>query len=388
MKILFVTLRALEINSSVTISNMGLLKGFVELGYDVDILMPNVNKSLMQYDNNIDFELENINIIRIGENKIYENLVINNENTYKKIITKSLRRLFYLFNIFDNTITFLNKADVSLLKNQKYDIIISTSDPKTSHIFVSKLIKQGLCYNIWVQHWGDPLLLDISRKNIYPKFYVKSKEKKIFSVADFILYVSPLTEKAQKKLFPNYSKKMYYIPLPYYKEKIYHDNYNEKICIGYFGDYNSEVRNISPLYNLCDNKNSYNLVIAGSSNLSLASKDNIKILPRCTQQQINELELNCDILVCICNKLGTQIPGKIYYYTATNKPILVILDGEYKQEIKKYLEISNRFVFCNNNMEDIKKSIDNIINNKTVYAPSNDYSAKEISKKLMDIINL
>ena len=40
MKVLFVTLFPLENNTSVTISNYGVLRGLHQLGHDVTILMP------------------------------------------------------------------------------------------------------------------------------------------------------------------------------------------------------------------------------------------------------------------------------------------------------------------------------------------------------------
>ena len=40
MKVLFVTLFPLENNTSVTISNYGLLRGLQQLGHDITLLMP------------------------------------------------------------------------------------------------------------------------------------------------------------------------------------------------------------------------------------------------------------------------------------------------------------------------------------------------------------
>ncbi|MBP2657623.1 MAG: hypothetical protein H6Q69_655 [Firmicutes bacterium] len=385
MKILFVTLRALEINSSVTISNMGLLKGLIDCGCEVDLIMPTVNKRLKQCDA-IDQNMDSVNTIRIEGNTIYENLVIRQESPVKRWIINMIRVVFYWFSLHDNTISLISKADITPLKGKEYDLVISTSDPKTSHIYVNKLIKQGLKYNVWIQHWGDPLSLDVTNKTIYPRVFIKNKERQIISCANKIVYVSPLTKKMQCKMFPEYAERMLFIPLPYYKEKIYDTNSNIKITLGYFGDYNTKTRNIIPLYDFCVMNNQYNLIIAGSSNIELAETDNVKVLPRISQEKVDELEAKCDILVCICNKFGTQIPGKIYYYSATNKPILVLLDGDFRDEIEAYLASYSRFNICDNCLDSINSKIAEMIVANATYASCKEFSPKEIAKTLLDSI--
>ena len=71
------------------------------------------------------------------------------------------------------------------------------------------------------------------------------------------------------------------------------------------------------------------------------------------------LEDATDVLVFLCNRTGGQIPGKIYQYSATNKIILFILDGtdEEKRILKNYFAQFNRYVFCENTVEDISRAI-------------------------------
>ena len=385
MKVLFVTLRALEINSSVTISNLGLLNGLLQMGCEIDLLMPDVNKDLKQYDNIENLE-GNINILRIKHDATYDDLVVGKSTKIKKMIVNILRKCFYKINLYDNTIRLVNKADISLLRNKKYDLVISTSDPKTSHMFINKLIKQGLDYDIWLQHWGDPLSNDITSNTIYPQNYIKAQEKKLFSCADLLIYVSPLTAIAQKNAFPKYEKKIHFVPLPYDKEKKYELTKNKKITIGYFGDYSSTTRNIMPLYDLCLHNSNYYLIIAGGTDISLSERENIKILPRVTQVQIDELEAKCDILVCICNRSGTQIPGKIYYYSGTNRPILVVLDGIYKKEIGAFLSKYNRFYICDNNSESINKKIEIIADQGSINSPCKDFSPLQVANQLLSFV--
>jgi hypothetical protein len=41
------------------------------------------------------------------------------------------------------------------------------------------------------------------------------------------------------------------------------------------------------------------------------------------KMELELLESSCDYLVIISNLIGTQIPGKLYYYSGTIKKILV-----------------------------------------------------------------
>ncbi|PLR85413.1 hypothetical protein [Bacillus sp. V33-4] len=385
MKILFITLRALEINSSVSTSNIGLLNGLIQEGCEIDLLMPEVNPNLIQYEP-VQGIYDKVNVIRFQSNLIYEKLVIGKQNKLKKLLVGYLRKIFYKVSLYDNTIQLVNMADGIILDGKKYDLVISTSDPKTSHMFADKLIKKGLNYDIWLQHWGDPLSIDITKENIYPHSYIKLKERQILSNADLIVYVSPITERLQKKGFPKYKDKMKFMPLPYEHEKIYRNVRREIITIGYFGDYNSKVRDIIPLYNFCSENPNVKLIVAGSTDISLKEKDNITVLPRITQKQINELEAQCDILACICNRSGTQIPGKIYYYAATNKPILTILDGEYKDEIRDYLSTYNRFKLCDNNIESISEKVIELSETNNTHMPCVDLSPRKIASELLNLV--
>ena len=65
--------------------------------------------------------------------------------------------------------------------------------------------------------------------------------------------------------------------------------------------------------------------------------------------------------VCFLNKVGIQIPGKVFYQTNTDKIIIVVLDGPVKNHIKTELEKSNRFVFAENNIDSIKECVKNIL---------------------------
>lgn len=364
MKVLFISGIPLETNSSATIQNLALIKGFIELGHEIHILTTKINKSDKNYDNSIIGELK-INKYELDLGNIYSTLRNKKENkiSYKilSLIKKPLRWIYKRYEIYDGYKTAVANVKKINFDAVEFDLVISASDPKSSHLIAEEFIKlyPYKCKK-WVQYWGDPLYLDVTKKCFFRK-RLYNEEKRILSKADEIIYVSPMTYDKQIELYKSEKLKMRFIPLAYMNKKIYEKKANSnEISVGYFGYYYSSARNILPLYNSAKSGN-YNLKIVGEGDLQLKNTKNVKILPRISYKEVEVLEENTDILVCLCNSKSTQIPGKIYYYAATNKPILVILDGN-KQYLKTYLNQFNRFVFCDNNEEDIITKINEIKN--------------------------
>lgn len=390
MKILFVTLCPIEINTSAMIRNNALIYGLLDSNQQVDILTisTNIENSVSEnrFENN-----KNVNVITLESNKKYNRLVENKSNligSLKKRVIPIVRYIYHSFNLFDNTIFVAKEVKSNILKEKFYDVIISSSDPKSSHVIVENLVKHGLKYGKWIQYWGDPLTLDITKKSLHSRSYVKKTESQLFSFADKIVYVSPITLLEQKKMFPDFAEKMHFIPIPYLKKRVYINKPVGKTKIGYFGDYHSKIRNIKPLYEACKRLiDNFEAQFVGNSDLSLCELKNISIIPRVSQRKLEDFEANCDIFVCILNNSGTQIPGKLYHYAATNKPVLVILDGDKKDQIKEYLEKYDRFILCNNKEEDIIDALNNIKESERVFYPSKLLEPQIVAKQFLELVN-
>lgn len=378
MKILFVSSAPLEYSASANMRNIALLKGFQELGNEIYTLTPEIQKESPKYDATlctIDFKKR----YWIQLNQIHSKVTIkgNKKNKIKNIVYKFLMK----FKIYDFRSNLANKK---IIIDEKFDIIISSSDPKSSHLIAESLIKNnpGITKK-WIQYWGDPFAADINNKSFVPNYFIKKEENRLLSQADCVVYVSPFTLDKQKNIYPKNSQKMIFLPIPY-QEKIFYDKKkNKEVYLGYFGDYFSGNRNILPLYNAIKQMKEQKLFICGNSDIKLEKKENIEVNERQTIQKIRELEAQSNILICVCNKKGTQIPGKIYHYAATNKPILIITDGDYAIKITQYLEAYDRFVICKNTEEDILNSVKKIINEKKEYNPSTQLEATNIASQII-----
>lgn len=379
MNILFVTLFALETNTSVTKSNYGIIKGLVELGHDVTLLMPEIDQQLSYYDNSLD--LSGITIERIKNENLGQHVAsqVAQATGIKKKVLSVARTVYGKCRVFDRTKELLSEAKNFRCFDTYYDIVISTSDPKTSHLFVKELIKRGLKYGRWIQHWGDPLAGDISKNHIYPNFCIERIERKIIGKADKVVYVSPFTLKAQTKRYGSEKTKLAFVPLPCDEPEASELDRegSERISVVYLGDYSSRIRDINPLYLACSNMDFVNLTIAGNTDVELKEKDHIKIFPRVPQAKAKALENQADVIVSIGNLSGNQIPGKLYYSASGQKHIVVAIDGDNKSEMKEYLKSFNRFICCENTVESLTEAITSLKN-----APDTQY---ETPKQLLPV---
>ncbi len=337
MNVLLITLYSLERNTSVAISNINITKGLLALGHDVTWIMPNWERCETEFD------FSQVRIVRVPGCDQSRNV---------GFVRRKLRSHF---DMLDFTRPYLHQWRKVEIPNEYFDLVISTSDPKTSHIFTSKLLKK-VKYGRWIQHWGDPILDDITRNFWWPKCCIKFYERNIIRKADKVIYVTPFTCEAQKKAYPKLAHKISFVPLPADMYTTETQQYKDNLKVAYLGDYNPVFRNLLPLYDACASLDFVSLTIAGHGP-KFDDQTNIKVLPRIPQDQALEIENNSDVIFCACNKRGTQIPGKILYKTSSDKHILVAVEQEYREEMARYFESYERFVVCENNKESIVEAL-------------------------------
>lgn len=412
MKVLYVVGTNLSKNTSANISHNAYVQGLVENNCEIDILMASsswgetdnslpkytkanyftynsrswADKLKTKFKNNFDEKIE----------KISENLVkakssdkISLKQLLKYKVRELLKKIFKIISL-DSELYSLEKTwlkNASRFKSDtRYDIVLSNSSPAASHKLVLKLLKtKKVSTKRWIQIWEDPWFYDVYSGT---NFKIKLEEHKLLQAAQEVLYVSPITLNYQKKHFPDYASKMRHIPLPYLKIGKNTVRANSDSCtFGYFGDYYSNTRNLVPFYNSII-KSKANGLIYGDSDISLISNNQVDVSGRVTLDKLSKLQDESDVLVHLCNLKGGQIPGKIYHYSATNKPILFILDGTSEEIIliKEYFDKFDRYHFCENNEEDILNAIDLFKNGVIDFnsEPVLEFHPKEVVLKLLE----
>lgn len=393
MKILYVTSQPIFINSSANLRNIALIRGLLDCNHKVDILNFNVTQNAANYDSSLQELIKECSIFYVEPLKIHNSMVVTKEKSDNLLTNfkKMLRSVYGKFSIIDSLSLSTKNIKFKEIPNDNYDLIISSSDLKSSHYLADEYLKYfGRKSTKWVQYWGDPLSIDINLSSKLPNFLVKRIEHRILKKADKIVYVSPFTLEKQQKNFASLQEKMSFVPIAYTKKRYVEHNYNEQMIFSYLGDYGSTARNIMPLYKSAIRNNKAYFKFIGNSDLILGKSTNITVNERISFEEIKIEEDLADILICLCNKKGSQIPGKVYHYAALNKPVLIIKDGE--NDLESYLkdyDHENKFLFCDNNSESITEKIDFIIEHRKELTtnPSNAFSPENIAKEFLKEID-
>ncbi|MGM0945467.1 MAG: hypothetical protein ACQEW9_09810 [Bacteroidota bacterium] len=310
--------------------------------------------------------------------KVYK---INGKKQWFKWLSSTKFRLFYFLWI--NIVGYMfvrpyKKNDLNEIDLTPYDIILVLCPPPLSAIITRDILLKSEGKKRVIQYWTDPLSIGMLNKidSIPLKRLIhKIVEKKILSWGDEIVYCSPVLCNAQKKVFTEFAHKMRWTDVAVsrkYTSEIEKSQRlkKDRILVGYFGSFHKNVRNIKPLIDSFKYISNAELIIRGDSNLHLSELeigDNVDIsIGRIPYENIKNLEAKCDILVCIGNLSGVQIPGKVFYYALHDKPIIYVGDGFYNPEIIDYLYDLERYIVSENNsnsiVDSLEKAIDHLSN--------------------------
>lgn len=382
LKILYISTLYEVANSSAAIRNNSLVKGMRELGYAVDILTVKWPNDLISnyfvnernYDNIFRTEL---NEIRLNSNIKGK---IKNTNKFVSLLKQNLKKIFFFPDICKNWYNEINPREFD-----GYDILITSSDMKSAH-FVGREFKKYFPDLPWMQIWGDPWESDVNTPK-YLKGYVKKKEMKILSLADLIYYVSEPTKNEMVSKYPILKDKIKYLPRSYYNESRKTTTQSNYIKILYTGAI-SNNRNLAILAQILDNYNSAKnnskiiLEIVGTYSEEVKNEllkfDSIYLKGSYPFDKIIEEYANADLLLYVGNNAeSSQIPGKLYDYFGSDRPILCLVNSKV-DEIYKFLSSFDRCLVVPNNHEDIKYYLSDLINisNKhfdpvRIYSPIN-----------------
>lgn len=386
-KITVILTQAIENNTSSMIRCKSVISAFPELGYQVDCYCPYPTVNGIYKQRNV--EIKNVHIKRFGgENPInYANINVSKPKGIKGTIFHIAYKIFKKFDLFGASLKLLKykKSLCNEIKEEKPDILISFSDPMTAHM-IGKYIKQRMNVK-YIQQWGDPLTTDTIGKIAQPRWIRYFIEKSLIKNADKICYVSPLTKIEQQKLFGKYANRMVFIPTPCvnYGNSDITSTKSNRIRIGYYGSYNTCARNLLPFYNAACRFTDFEFFIIGDSDLKLEEKENVKIVNRIPETELKRYIDDSDVLVCLMNIKGNQIPGKLYHDAGTNKELLLIKDGEYGDEIVKYFSKFDRYSFVENDEEKIiEKFKDYAANGVPRREPLKEFMPNTVAKELLD----
>ena len=401
MNILVINGDCVLTNTSANLCHLAYIRGLVAAGHKVTLICADskghkVDPSMIIPDS--------VKVITFECMTIYEKLALmkrsgysrseigeQRANTGRKTIksklinaAKSMVRYYYgPHSIYGK----FAKVAQKYRSNKEYDVVLSLATPASSHLLTYYLIKKKhINTKKWIQIWEDPWYLGI---DVSSNKQIRKAEEKLLRVAEKVCYVSPITLMYQQREFSDYAYKMYWKPLPhYYQSEIIASNVNNKNVYGYFGEYSPNSRNLKPFYEAAiEEKIEVN--ICGNPYGLLKETELIHIYRRMSLGKLKPLEDNTSVLIFLCNIRGGQIPGKIYQYSATYKTILFILDGtnEEKKAIREYFEKYKRYVFCDNNVDSIRRAIRLIEGNELIGISSQPVDAFRPERIIEEIID-
>lgn len=228
-----------------------------------------------------------------------------------------------------------------------FDVVLTSSDPKGIHacLFNSSFRKRYMGSGTKViEYWGDPWYGDI---NFHTNGMTRYLEKKIFSRADDVVFNSLATYSEKADGCKGISRF-------HFLSRGVESNVNElpdmlywhfdSVKLLYAGDYFSVSRNLSPLINAVNGLD-VSLSVVGDGDFSGPAPANVKFSGRVDPGAVRCLMCDTDVLIVLLNRTGGQIPGKLYDYASSDRPVIVLYDDE---RLLEHIPFCDRFVFVKN----------------------------------------
>lgn len=390
-KILFITTTYVLKNSSAAIRNNSLVRGLVDLGFMVDVCTIQWSKELFspffEKEQNGDIHYSQLpSLIRIAQIKQAQVRKHNNKWLVK------LRQLLKKVLLFpDECYEWPKKFEKDNL--DQYMCLITSSDHKTSH-FVGLKMKRQKPSIPWIQIWGDPWSTDVNTLP-FMKSLISHYEKRLLKAADKIIYVSEATRHEMQSKYPQLSDKMYYIPRGYYFEVNAHTLVRNKIRIVYTGVL-SYGRNPFALLSVI---NSLKLplsdcVIEFYGDMPFEMKEKmsgysfVQFHESVDFEYMPDVLASASILLYLSNKKGsTQIPGKLFDYMGTTKPILCLVSDK-SDPMSLFLKQFERCLVLDNIESTIMENwdrIEKLCNQK--FTPESQFSRKNVAAQVVKLLN-
>jgi hypothetical protein len=417
-------------------------KYLAEFGHDVTVVTERNN-------NNEDFTLPGVEIIRISNSTMVQKMIDKNnkrvkankeksinvstnnkkssnksiKSKFKQLILKNRSQVFALLVEYD-----WYKSAKQIIKRQykknSFDVVISSFGPLSSFLLGKSVSKLRLA-NYWISDFRDNMVFDG-----YPGWLNKLSsnfEKTAIKRAHAITFVS----RGQKEIFlnnnnisKNQANKIHVVFNGY--EKIISENQSIKkedkiLKIAYTGQLYSGVRDFSLLFHVLDDlikedkidSNKIQIVYAGqnSNELNLQINKFKHIEKICTdygfvsREKALEIQKVSDILVALTwntHKEQGILTGKFLEYLQAQKPIISLTSGNLPNgELTQMVQNLKLGIACEyiNYKEDyiklktyIQKQYNLRIENKELdfnpdYSKISEFHYAKITKQLMIIIN-
>jgi glycosyltransferase involved in cell wall biosynthesis len=307
---------------------LGQIEALAELGWDINVIMPNYNENK--------FNIEN-NIIQIPFN-------------YSLRVASYLERVGFYEDYFDKWI----KVTFQYLKDKinKDDIIFATSGGELGMIKLGSLLKKEIGCK-FVANYHDPLDYSfVHGIKLDSKFHIsrEKQEHKYLSNSNLIITSSQINKESLQNKYPNLKDKIKNNYFGYIKklEIKTKEKKDSKLRIAYVGNMGTlqQPEILYEVYKNLDEKENIEIYFIGniSSNKILQNIKDVKdkntiFIDLLSHDEFLEfMSKNIDVgFVSLVNDyLGACVPSKVYEYINLELPIIGALpDGDGKDIINE-----------------------------------------------------
>jgi glycosyltransferase involved in cell wall biosynthesis len=266
---------------------------------------------------------------------------------------------------------------IKLVRQNKYDVLISSAFPYTSHLIAFTIKKIS---NLpWIVEYSDPWVFEPSRKQAGIRFRLEyALEKRVLKSADVLVITTEETKRNYLKNYPFLNQEKVVV-MPAGAD--YDDFSNlmpaksNRFRILYTGRM-YKVQDIKPFLVAIkklvmeDAESKRNMEVLFVGNIERKYKDLIEeeglediisVRDFVPLKEALSLTIGADIFLFLGNKGGLQVPSRLFYYLAAGRPILYI-KGDDKDPSLRFLTSLNRGHIVGNNPEEISSAIITLYN--------------------------
>lgn len=338
----------------------GVSKYLPNFGYEPIVIVPKTNNKTIEFNNvqviETDYE-DMVSKFLPGKKSKEVSDSSSPQNDSNGILSKAISLAGEFFAYPDGMKYWKKPAFekcCEIIEKEEIHGIISSSFPITSHIIACNLKEK---YNIpWIADLRDLWNMNPYINHTFIRNYFEKKlELKTFENVDILTTTTPLAQKTLQTLHPQ--KRIVSVVSGYDPEDFKHikqTQTTDKLTLMYAGSLYGGKRDPSILFDALNQLINENKVDANkisidfygdSTNLNELSKkynlkSNVHIHGRITHEEVLQNQMNSDVLLLISWMNESEkmfIPGKVYEYIASKKPILSIgyREGSLKDLIKK-----------------------------------------------------
>lgn len=391
----------------------GVSKYLPEFGYEPIVIVPKTANKSVEFDSVEVIETEYEDMVSKflpGKKGSEVTSTPTSQNEPNKIISKAISIAGEVFAYPDGMKYWRKPAYekcCEIIENEDISGIISSSFPITSHIIAHDLKEK---YGIpWIADLRDLWNLNPYVSHTFIRNYFEKRlELKTFENADILTTTTPLAKKTLQSLHPQ--KRIVSVVSGYDPEdfeNIKQTETTDRLTLMYAGSLYGGKRDPSILFDAINQLISENKIdkdkiavnfYGDSTNLKELSEkyhveSNVNICGRITHEEVLQNQMNSDVLLLISWMNESEkmfIPGKVYEYMASQKPILSI--GYKEGSLKDLIEKTN-IGYHVSNADETKKAIYDYylkyINNELKYCGNEfaeEYSMENTAKHYAKIL--